>query len=43
MLCVFDDQIKEDDMSRQSNVHGEKRNAYGQPEGKRRLGRPRHW
>jgi glucose dehydrogenase len=40
------DQVKEDEMSRECNINVEKKNAYrilvGKPEGKRPLGRQRH-
>jgi hypothetical protein len=42
LLCLFHNQIEEEEMGRACGMNGEKRNAYrlfvGKPEGKRPLG-----
>jgi hypothetical protein len=42
----YNDQANEEEKNRACSAHGEKRNAYrilvGKPEGKERIGRPRH-
>jgi hypothetical protein len=44
---IISDEVKEDEMDRACSTNGEKRSAYrvlvGKPEGKRPLGRQRHW